>query len=181
MTFLLERIMEFSIYGIVWISLLFLAGKCFTKKAGVRWQYFISLCIVLHLLIPVHIQWFSLDFSQFFCFENDFLQNTVSEKMMLEHADVETPERKQGTDIAAAAENVMMQKKSERTHNFASEVSDSQNEILKEKQKGYADYAGKEQILPRLSGLEVLAMVWIAACFSALADNCYPMLSFEGG
>ncbi|RKI39201.1 M56 family metallopeptidase [bacterium D16-51] len=51
------RILEFSIYGTVWLLLLFL----FRKKPGAKWQYFVSICIAAHLLVPIHIQWFSVD------------------------------------------------------------------------------------------------------------------------
>lgn len=61
MSFVFCRVMEFSVYGLLWIMLLFLAGLWFGKRTGVLWQYFVAVCIAVHLLVPVHIQWLSLD------------------------------------------------------------------------------------------------------------------------
>lgn len=77
---LFGRIMEFSVYGTVWIVLLFLAGYLTRKKSGVLWQYFISVCIVLHLLVPVHIQWFSVEIP-FFQEERQEAEQTVKQDM----------------------------------------------------------------------------------------------------
>ena len=77
---LFGRIMEFSVYGTVWIVLLFLAGYLTRKKSGVLWQYFISVCIVFHLLVPVHIQWFSVEIP-FFQEERQEAEQTVKQDM----------------------------------------------------------------------------------------------------
>ncbi|HBI62779.1 MAG TPA: hypothetical protein DDY31_16500 [Lachnospiraceae bacterium] len=77
---LFGRMMEFSVYGTIWIVLLFLAGHLTRKKSGVLWQYFISVCIVLHLLIPVHIQWFSVEIP-FFQGERQEAEQTVERDM----------------------------------------------------------------------------------------------------
>lgn len=61
MTALFFRIIEFSVYGTMWVILLFLAGFLAGRKSGVLWKYAASVCIVVHLLIPIHIQWLSVD------------------------------------------------------------------------------------------------------------------------
>lgn len=77
---LFGRIMEFSIYGTIWMALLFLAGHLTRKKSGVLWQYFISVCIVFHLLVPVHIQWFSVEIP-FFQEEGQEAEEPVNQAM----------------------------------------------------------------------------------------------------
>lgn len=63
MTTLFFRVMEFSIYGVFWLTLFFLVSSLIGKKTGVLWQYFVVVCIAVHLLVPLHIQWISFDFS----------------------------------------------------------------------------------------------------------------------
>lgn len=54
------RIIEFSVYGTLWAMLLLLADRIFGRRGGVLWRYFAACCIVLHLLVPVHVQWLQL-------------------------------------------------------------------------------------------------------------------------
>lgn len=61
MTMFFYRIIEFSVYGTIWLLLYFLITTLTRKQNGTRWQYFVTICIAVHLLIPVHIQWISLD------------------------------------------------------------------------------------------------------------------------
>lgn len=61
MAMLFGRILEFSVYGTIWLLLLFLVSSFTRKRGGILWQYFVSVCIALHLLMPVHIQWISLE------------------------------------------------------------------------------------------------------------------------
>lgn len=61
MTMFFYRIIEFSVYGTIWLLLYFLITTLSRKQNGTRWQYFVTICIAIHLLIPVHIQWISLD------------------------------------------------------------------------------------------------------------------------
>lgn len=61
MTALFFRIMEFSVYGSLWLLLVFLVSFFIGKKSGVWWQYFVFVCIAVHLVIPVHIHWLSVD------------------------------------------------------------------------------------------------------------------------
>ena len=63
MSVLFSRVMEFSVYGIFWITILFLVSLWIGKRTGILWQYFVAVCIAVHLLVPVHVQWFSLDIS----------------------------------------------------------------------------------------------------------------------
>lgn len=86
---LFGRILEFSVYGTVWIVLLFLAGYLTRKKAGVLWQYFISVCIALHLLVPVHMRWFSVEIP-FFQEERQEAARTVNKTLKEFSIDVES-------------------------------------------------------------------------------------------
>lgn len=61
MTMFFYRIIEFSVYGTIWLLLYFLITTLTRRQNGTRWQYFVTICIAIHLLIPVHIQWISLD------------------------------------------------------------------------------------------------------------------------
>ena len=54
------RIIEFSIYGTLWTMMLLLADRLFGRRGGILWRYFTAGCIVLHLLVPVHVQWIQL-------------------------------------------------------------------------------------------------------------------------
>lgn len=56
MTEIFHRIMEFSVYGAIWITLLYFVSR-FLKKYGVLWQYIIMCCIACHMLVPIHVQW----------------------------------------------------------------------------------------------------------------------------
>ncbi len=56
MTEIFHRIMEFSVYGTIWITLLYFVSR-FLKRYGVLWQYIIMCCIACHMLVPIHIQW----------------------------------------------------------------------------------------------------------------------------
>ncbi len=57
------RILEFSVYGALWTLVLLLADRVFGRRGGVLWRYFAACCIVLHLLVPVHVQWLQLKLS----------------------------------------------------------------------------------------------------------------------
>lgn len=61
MTGFFLRVMEFSGYGAVWIVMLLLADKLVRKGTGALWKYLVAVCIILHLLVPVHIQWIALE------------------------------------------------------------------------------------------------------------------------
>jgi len=54
------RIIEFSVYGALWTMALLLADKIFGRRGGALWRYFAAGCIVLHMLVPVHVQWLQL-------------------------------------------------------------------------------------------------------------------------
>lgn len=94
------RIIEFSIYGTLWIMMLLLADRIFGRRGGILWRYFTAGCIVLHLLVPVHVQWIQL-------MPSAGWQEKMAKEALMEEGAVEAITMRQGEtgDILASEPN----------------------------------------------------------------------------
>lgn len=194
MTIFFFRIIEFSIYGSLWILLFLFVNSFVRKRSGALWQYFVVVCIAVHLLIPVHVQWISVQVP-FWQDINRELAGEYSAKDIVEKNTVRVDDRETKEFTASADDFSFLEEKKKTNENYSGQQEDikAQKEQTEKESGIQISQSGKGEIKEGVKSgrniiqkipytenflLKIFSLIWILGMIISLGKIILSYLAF---